>query len=52
MQIENNWNKISFSMQNWMQNWLNLKDFYLQCLNADLIACQFNFKEDQLVQAK
>lgn len=41
-----------FNMRNRLNNWLNLKDSSLHCLNTDLIVCQFNFEEHQLVQAK
>lgn len=33
-----------------MNNWIHLKESRLYCLNKDLIVCQFNFEEDQLVQ--
>lgn len=35
-----------------MHNWLNLKDSGLHFLHTDLMACQFNFREDQLVKPK
>lgn len=50
MKITGSKKGFSFNTWNRMNNWIHLKDSRLYCLKKDIIVCQFNFEEDQLVQ--